>query len=200
MEPLGDYIVPIVVVIIWIVGKLFGAKLGEDEAPPPSQPRSTDQAERARQIQEEIRRKIEERRRESQGQQSASGPPPVPQERPAESPTQPQVSQQQPPLVAAPVEDYQAQLRQRQQEIEAAQARVAAARKEANTRIARARGGVGAVEGSSPELVSLGGSPASFIRAALSSPLSTRNAFVFQEVVGPPVALRTTERIGAVEF
>lgn len=194
MDFLQDYIVPIIVVIIWIAGKFFGGKLEEDDGRPPTRPQPAEQAERARQIQEEIRRKIEDRRRQAQSEQPqpASNPPPplLPQ---TAHPSQP------PPLVAAPAADYQEQLRQRRQQILEAQARAEAAKQEAAKQIAKARGSAGpAVTLSGP--VPIGGSPARFVRAALASPLSARNAFVFQEVVGPPVALRTSERIGAVEF
>ena len=212
MESLQDYIVPIAVIIIWVLGKLFGGQAEEDGAPPsPRQPTppNENQAERTRQIQEEIRRKIAERRRESQ---PPSQPPPVPQraQRTEPEPAQARRSAQRTTATARqpepepqspaygwdhPQRDLQQELRIKAQEAEAARLKAEAARMEARARIAKVK--PEAVVPMTSANLNLGGTPADFIRSALADPLSTRNAFVFQEVVGTPVALRTEDRIGA---
>ena len=208
MESLQDYIVPIAVIIIWVLGKLFGGQAEEGGAPPPpgkSAP-NEDQAERARQIQEEIRRKIAERRGQSQPQQQ---PTPV-QQRAEPEPAQARRSAQRTATTARQPEpepqspahgweyanrDLQQELRIKAQEAEAARLKAEAARMEARARIAKVK--PEAVVPMAAANTDLSGTPADFIRSAFADPQSTRNAFVFQEVVGTPVALRTDDRIAA---
>jgi len=210
MDALQEYIVPIIVAIIWIASKFFGSKLDEDGPPPQGRSPSPEQAERNRQIQEEIRRKIAERRQQGEGPSpSAAPPPPVPQ--PAsqgqmdEPPPLPQTqTHTQPHMQPHTPEDYQAELQRRRQQILATKAQADAARAETVRKEARARGVKSRKEARAMKEAlqrsNFTGTPAEFIYAALSSPTTSRNAFVFQEVIGAPIALRRTERIGAVEF
>ncbi len=97
MESLLELLLPAIVLILFVLGKLFGSRDEEEDVPPPGRqvrpgpPVETD--DRTRQIQEEIRRKIAERRAAQEG----GAPPPVPQ--------QPVARQMPPPVPAAPLQE-----------------------------------------------------------------------------------------------
>ena len=91
MDNILEILVPLIFAAIYFFGNMFG-KSGEDESAPPRQPRRSapeggrgDAAERQRNIQEEIRRKIMERRRAAGSpapsaapvQREQQGPPPL---------------------------------------------------------------------------------------------------------------------------
>lgn len=136
-----------------------------------------EEEERTRRIQEEIRRKILERR---------SGTPPVAIPEPVtefreQSGWREQESRPKPPVVTPPLLDDGVLARQRslQEQLQALEARRAAAKTRTAFPPAPAERVRGATRATLPELVT-----------SLRDPAAIRRAIVLREVLGPPVSLR----------
>lgn len=141
---------------------------------------------RTRRIQEEIRRKIQERRG---GGAPAPMPPPLREEAPAyEAPTEPVWREEaprsapQPPPLDDGVLARQRALQEQLQALADRRAALAASRSEAPAMVAATSAGVGAARVATPKSGAL--------LRDLRDPESMRRAIILREVLGPPVALR----------
>lgn len=167
------------------------------------QPQPASDEERTRRIQEEIRRKIAERR----GQQPVpqQGPPPPP-------PAQPQPAPQRKPLDYGrpgessppplptyqehqPFRDYEAELEEQRQRVEATKRRAEEARQAAKVRLGSVMGNDISSSAKTAKGKKRTGAFAQRIRKGLRDPEAAREAFVYMEVLGNPVGQR---RDGAI--
>ncbi len=200
MEDLFDILIPLVIAAVYFFGNILSKKSGDeaDEGLPAPRKRKREvdpeQAERQRQVREEIRRKIAERRGEAPASPAMPVPPPKParavrertkqtNERVHETRSQEPPAAPEPELAASTYEDaMQAQLAQietTRKRAAALKAQSAAATKKLarqGSRISRA-GGMG-LKGP--------------VRLALRNPGAARAAFIYGEVLGAPVGLRET--------
>jgi len=151
-------------------------------------------AERARQIREEIQRKIAER----QGgpvvhpaQRRAPAPAPTPRPRP-QPVSQPKRAAARPTVAqAAGRPDLYAALAEQQRRIEAEQRRLAEARAQAEAIRAGARGAGRQRSPASSGQVSRRSGAIAYIRGELRDPAGLKRTVVMREVLGPPVSLQT---------
>lgn len=72
MDALFEYLVPVIVLVIWAVSQYLGNRNNQESEDAPPSP--TEQDEETRRIQEEIRRKIAERRQQQQQESSQPAP------------------------------------------------------------------------------------------------------------------------------
>lgn len=211
-----EWIVPVIIAVIYLFGNIF-SKRGEDASEQPRRPAAPlsgspepDAEERQRRVQEEIRRKIMERRQATSG----SAPPPMVvkeewrrQSEEIESRPEPlrPVSVPPVPMRAEPLREvvvpegsavfswdasdnvYQKNIEERLRKIEATKAQAARLSQEASL----TRGTFPAARKSSDtrrKIARVGS-----VRETLTDPAAARTAFIFGEVMGPPVALRKGE-------
>lgn len=215
MDNIFEILVPLLIAAVYFFGNMFSGKSKEDEGAPPLQPRerdadddeAADALERQRRIQEEIRRKIMERR-----QASGGGPP---QLAPAEAapmegrrdlsgqgevqkrtPEPVHQSRNQPPPIRearpgayswdtseASGAAYDSQMQAQLKRIEATKRQAQKLQKEA-----AARPDIDKTS-HKPNRRS-GGYFSGTVRESLRDPQAARVAFIYGEVLGPPVSLR----------
>lgn len=213
MENLLEYLVPLIVVAFWIFGKVMEgrARSGEDSGENEHYDEEgswdsweqNEEAERTRRIQEEIRRKIAERRGEVEPD---TPPPPLPGRpvtagRQAFPPpttyhTEPQVIRVEPPR-----RNYAAELEAREKELaetlkKAEEIRAGAQRSFPQARPAHTvhevhnitRTGRAARKADHQNLRH---ALHQEVIDSLQNPTAARKAFLFHEILGSPVALRT---------
>ncbi|WOO41781.1 hypothetical protein [Rubellicoccus peritrichatus] len=207
MDQLLEYLVPIVVFIVWAAGQVLSKRSqgNEDE-----EEHSDGNEDRARRIQEEIRRKIAERSQQQDGQQSPppleQAPPPLTQ-KPSPYRTTPigrerdeRASNFPPPLststepaffeVPKPARNLEAELEEQQKRLEESQRRAKAARLEALSRMAKVKGQPGQTR---PRRVAT--SLREDVIATLSDPAAARKAILYYEILGTPVGMREDGKI-----
>ncbi|MEO0794032.1 MAG: hypothetical protein AAFX93_02660 [Verrucomicrobiota bacterium] len=210
-----EFIVPIVVFVIWIIGQVVGKQSGEstnessqEQSPytPLDHPANEDE-ERKRRIQEEIRRKIAERRGQDPNlppPQQPAAPPSLPHTAQATPPPmQPPPAQPEPPAfpppitsstepqfveVPVPQRNYEAELEEQRRAVEEAMRRADEINAEAKRRVRDA------YDQSKPARRTprsyAGASLSRRVRGKLRDPLAAREAFVYLEVLGTPVGQR----------
>lgn len=183
MDNISDYIIPIALAIIWIVGKVMGSKEEEADTPPPASPRPHPES-RTEDIQEEIRRKIAERQPEAHER-----PAPLPPPHPFEGEHQQHSHSQMAEPAEQPQVSYEEQLEEQQARLLAAQAQVQRVREE--TAAARqTRPLMPPPSGARPALAT--DCPIrQYVIDSVQDPNAARKAFVLQQVIGPPVAFRS---------
>ena len=213
-----EALLPVLFFILYGLAQFIGSKKKPQQQDTEDEP-EVDPVERARQIREEIRRKIEERRRAMEGQESVS---PAPAQG-SYNPNLPD-SQQQPPTprsapqaaprpMAAPVpaapptistlEPQMSPMSRLEAELEAQRRRLAEAKRqqeEAHQRAlqmqeaALARRSVHGKKKRKPGMAAQTESAAVSLRAdllaGLRSPAGLRRAVIYREVLGPPLGLR----------
>lgn len=202
LTDLLEYIVPVVVFILMGIGKLLERRSQRGEESEQSRETGNwnsweeeDEAERTRQIQEEIRRKIAERRGEAVAQEA---PPPVParpvvQQRQRQAPP-PLLVESSPPLVA-PVSmevprNYVAELEAQEKALKEALQRAESIRAGAHQRLSAHKQRIQKHHGAYAERSEERHSLYQEVINSLQNPLSARKAFLLQEILGPPMALR----------
>lgn len=199
-----ETLLPVVFFVLYGIAQLLGSKKKGAPAEEEEQD-EIDMEERARQIREEIRRKIEERRQARDGQP----PQPVPQQgRPRYDPTLPESQQRrtlqpapqrpvmQPQPVARrapePVLSRQPSLEERLQEqraiLEKARREQQAAKAKARQMMAAA--GARREKARQEVRVAATGNLRSQLLADLRNPSSTRKAVLLREVLGTPLGLK----------
>lgn len=196
MENLLEIIFPLIVAAVYFFSNMFGKR--EDDGGQPGRPVNRDldseEAERQRQIREEIRRKILERQQKPKAPEAPAvpagvdaveqprsvTPPPMPKVRTAETGTraeaEPTFRWEQPAT-----DVYAVQMAQQLQQIEATK-RAAERLKVANT--VEVDPVAGKRSGGSRVCVDLP------IKASLRDPAAARRAFIYSEVLGKPVGAR----------
>ncbi|MFU8847412.1 MAG: hypothetical protein ACNA77_01675 [Opitutales bacterium] len=212
MDNIFEILIPLLIAAVYFFGNAFSGKSKEDEGGPPLRPRERDAEdeadpealERQRRIQEEIRRKIMERR------QATGGEPP--QFAPAESATQegrrdqamphrseprvadqarqsrrepPPMREQKPGAFSWDVSDdaYDSKMQAQLKRIEATKRQAEKLQKQARAGREKSK----AIE--KPKRRS-GGYLTGTVRESLQDPHAARVAFIYGEVLGPPISLR----------
>ncbi|HEY9155921.1 MAG TPA: hypothetical protein VIM69_12365 [Opitutaceae bacterium] len=189
------------VVIVIVIGGLIkkvsalarGAAKNADRPKPQAgsrQPNRTfdpEAAERTRRVQEEIRRKIEERRHS----QAPVAPPPPVTPRPAYDPFTPEALQRQnPPAIPRPVEPSRAASERAL--LVARRLEAAKQREEKRKAKASAREDTISIQVAPISLIPSAGPllPTHPLREILTNPEEVRRAIILSEIIQPPVALR----------
>lgn len=202
MDQLLEYLVPIIVFIVWAAGQFLSKRSQEGQEDDTS---DESNEERARRIQEEIRRKIAERRQQQEGQQPA--PPPLQQQKPSPYRTTPidgedseRESAFPPPINTStepaffeaprPTRNLQAELEEQQKRLEESQRRAEAARLQARNRMAKVAGQTGY---SRPKRTVT--NLREDIIETLTDPQAARKAVLYYEILGTPVGLREDGKI-----
>jgi len=202
LEDILKTIGTIVFVAIYFFGNLFFKSKDEDEQRPPTLPRQRGEedgaAERQRQIQEAIRRKIMERRQAAGG---ATPPQPVAQHREQHKQVaerQKETYQRAPHVEATPHETatderfswdesdnvYEQQMQARLQQIEVTKRRAEALKRQA------AASSQSSETAERRQSTVRGGLRSGSVRSVLRNPDAARTAFVYGEVLGKPVGMR----------
>lgn len=205
-----ETLLPVVFFVLYGIAQLLGSKKkkpGEEE----ETIEDVDMEERARQIREEIRRKIEERRQAREGQSSPAPQPAPAQRRARYDPTMPESQQrrfQQPesqrpeppqprpqPVARSrpePAMPRQSGIEERLQEQRAILERARKEQREAKAKARQMMAAAGAGRSRqqhSPAAVSSGNLRDQLL-ADLRNPLSTRKAVLLREVLGTPLGLK----------
>ncbi len=171
MDSILEILIPLIFAAIYFFGNMFSGKSDGDSAPSipgGRQEEDPDVIERQRKIQEEIRRKIAERR----GGEDSPSPQDAPISSPAPSQTQP------------PSANYESQMQERLQRIEATERR--AEKLKQQVRITQTN----STFAQNPSRISRG-----CARAALRNPYAARIAFIYGEILGQPISQRTNGTI-----
>ena len=180
LEEIEQFIIPVLFLIIWVVGRLFGKKgnsLEEPEEPESSQ--SPD--ERTRRIQEEIRRKVKERQDAAPEPLEPELPPVAPTAFPrADDPASSALPPEPPPVVEE-TPAYAAQMAQELHRLEQLRQQAEQLRNDVVVKKS--------ADTSFPEVAE---APVYAWQglAALNDPYAARNAVLYYEILGPPVGLR----------
>lgn len=218
MEQIFEYLIPVIIILFWVLSRFFpsGDQQAEDEEEARQPPRhshgeASAEDERAREIQEEIRRKIAERRgqaqpsaseRQPQQQQPTAEtvPPPLFQRNkegtrrgfppPISSSTEPQTIE-----VPQPMRNLQAELERKRHEIEETRKKAEDARKRREQQVRKspyakkraAHVNPYAKRGTSPVA---SGDLYAEVLSSLNDPHSARKAVLYYEILGTPVGLR----------
>jgi hypothetical protein len=208
MDNLLDYIIPIVFAAIYFFGNML-SKGGDDAEAPPARRVSRDEdpdvLERQRRIQEEIRRKILERRNATNPAPDAA---PAPQRQtaefsrehsPAHSPAAESARQRhiaetarqrhpaelaQPEPSSTQPDAYETEMQAKLRQIEATERQAQKLAKQA--RAARQQSSSAAT----PSGAQTSRSKRGPVRAILRDPAAARAAFIYSEVMGPPISQR----------
>lgn len=210
MNDLLEYLVPVVVFLLWAASQYLEKRKekGEQEQPPQD---AYEQEEQARRIQDEIRRKIAERRQEQQGGETPNSPPPLAPAAPLERPSpysSPPLSERgqavprqrvgPPPMRAEPAyhepeprRDLFAELAEQEERMRETQRRAEQARAQARQRLASAQvrtPGYARVPRAATSL-------RQDLLDTLRDPVAARKAVLYSEVLGTPVGQRRGGRI-----
>lgn len=205
MDNFLDYLIPIIFVLVFVLSRLFGPKEeqdGGDASPPPLFRREgaedAEESERAQQLREEIRRKIEERKQQAAGA-GQNAPQPAPATRQPEPQRQAARSQQ------SQQPSYQDLLEQKRREIRRTEEAAAAIREsragsiprsayEKTRRVARTdTSSLGRSQRQSTyDIRARSGRPpiASEAVATLRDPNSARKGIILREILDKPAGLR----------
>lgn len=207
MDNIFEIIIPIVVAAIYFFGNMF-SKGSSDGDSTPSHPsgQDPDVAERQRQIQEEIRRKIMERRQRTEGSSTAPTPP-ILQRRSVEAgPVQ--ESQTPPPVPrTAPANEggfswgasddaYESNMQAQLKRIEATERQAEKLQSQAAASTSKEKQEWGRAEkrrrhSSVPSFGS--------VRSSLKSSHAVRRAFIYGEVLGRPVSMQKSSSVPGLE-
>lgn len=220
MENLLEILVPLIFAAVYFFGNLLSNKSGDDEASPPKLPHqpgghgeAEDYAERQRQIQEAIRRKIMERRQAAAEAQEAPAPesPVVARREPHKEVREQRKEVQQPnvpkaePAPAPPVTAdkpsgafswdtsdnvYEQQMQQRLDHIEASKRHAEVLRQQAGMKPAAATPTPRSAVAERRARRTSGGLLSGPVRKVLRDPAAARVGFIYGEVLGKPVSLR----------
>ena len=193
-----DTLVWVIFLFIWGVVSLVMklAKGGKQPPAKPSQPaRSAEEEERARKIQEEIRRKIAERQR--QQEQPQRPPPAQPQRqpqrpRPAPVAVERRRAVQPPPVITKPAPGRDA-MRDYEEELAKRMERLQEAREQKERALAKTKR-KGAFPSREERPVPVAAGFRGDIAAAFHDSETARRAFIYSEIFGLPVGLR--DRVG----
>lgn len=191
MNQLLEYLVPVIIFVIWIAGQFLERRKqsgDQDNEPPPG-----DEHARRREIQEEIQRKIAERRRQGGGE----APPPL------APPVQPTLRQQSapprersfpPPITSStepgffevpqPGRNIMAELEEQQRRVEESKARAERAFAQSRQR------GIASQSAKPPRVRPVTTSLQGEVFSVLRDPAAARKAVVYYEILGTPVGLR----------
>jgi len=206
-----DYIIPIIVFVVWLLGQIGGALFNKSEQDQDRENRpftplndpANDDDERTRRIQEEIRRKIAERRGEGR-QQAPEGPPPVRRELPPSAEGPPPLHRRSggeewapahrfapDPGLSESARDLAAELAEQSRRREETERQAAEARQVARAQMQRAfGGGIGENTSRGPRRRLVGGSLARRVKDRLADPQDAREAIIYGEVLGTPIGQR----------
>jgi hypothetical protein len=204
MDNLFEILVPLIFAAIYFFGNMFSGKSDED-ASPDSQDRrrgaeDPEAVERQRRIQDEIRRKIAERRAEGEGGRSR------PQQT-AESPRQPDpqpASRTPDPASRRPAQEgafswdesddiYANSMQKRLKQIEATKRQAEKLQKQASAS-SRKVSAFDTAESSRRSRRS-GTRLSGPVRQVLTDPAAARTAFIYGEVLGPPISQRKSNPV-----
>ena len=191
-----EYLAPIFFFLVWYISKLFSPKEQQEEEEETFAPtrEQLEEAERTRQLQEEIRRQVVARQQGRQKPQAAPAEqqnqpyvPPLPEERevypsppPAYEPT---------PVPRPAVPDFQEQLSRQMAQLQEAEARKEEALKRLGQKLKGRQAALVRKAAPSSRAFPARGFRAD-IHARLKDPDGLRKAFVFYEILGPPVSVR----------
>ena len=205
MDNLLEYIVPVIFAAIYFFGNMLSKNGDEDEAAPGAPRRSSESdpeaAERQRRIQDEIRRKILERRQTEQGGAGSFEQSPAPNMRPADSveAAQREAAEQrrrsQPEPYRPQFEPERPQANPYQDEMQARLQQIEATKRQAETLKKQAQA---SREKLSPQPERPSGSTYRArgpIRSRLKDPAAARAAFIYGEVLGPPVSQKKSQSV-----
>jgi len=219
MENLLEILVPLIFAAVYFFGNLLSNKSGDDEASPPKLPHqpggsgeAEDYAERQRQIQEAIRRKIMERRQAAAEQQAPVSESPVVARREPHKEVREQRKEVQqrnvpktepapaPPATADKPSGafswdtsdnvYEQQMQQRLEQIEASKRRAEVLRQQAGMKPAAATPTTRSAVAERRARRTNGGLLSGPVRKVLRDPAAARVGFIYGEVLGKPVSLR----------
>ncbi|MEM9227448.1 MAG: hypothetical protein AAGA45_05730 [Verrucomicrobiota bacterium] len=214
MDQIAEYLIPAIVLIVWAINSVLQSKQNksEDEDMPEYTPleheaNQRDDDERARRIQDEIRRMIAQRRGDvsEQEPQTASLSPMTLGEEQARTPTvmeapQPQVfprpdtSSTEPSFVEVPQlqRNYEAEMQEQRRRIEETQRRAEEARQQTLARLENERAtAYNTVQRERKRLTrTYTGSLSSQVEQTLKDPLAARKAVLYYEILGTPVGMR----------
>lgn len=220
MDNLLEILIPLIFAAIYFFGNMLSKNGEEDDAPKPNRRPMTpvedsEAMERQRRIQEEIRRKIMERR---QGQGTSQEPrreSPQPQYQPVQREAQP-ASQpvEEIPATKVSVEKtsvdrsegaafswdqsdnaYETRMQRQLKEIEATKARASKLQREAAQ--ASERAGSTSSRRSSGQRSGRSLATGS-VREVLKDPAAARAAFIYGEVLGPPVSMQKSSSVPGI--
>ena len=212
MDNLLEYIIPVIFAAIYFFGNLLSKNGDEGEAAPGAPRRSSESdpeaAERQRRIQEEIRRKILERRQSEQGGAGTFEQSPAPNMRQADSveAAQREAAKQrsrreaaarrsQPEPYRPEFEPERPQANPYQDEMQARLQQIEATKRQAETLKKQAQA---SREKLSPQPERPSGSTYRArgpIRSRLKDPAAARAAFIYGEVLGPPVSQKKSQSV-----
>ncbi len=190
-----DTLVWVIFLFIWgVVSLVMKLARGAGSQAPPKPPRSAEEQERARKIQEEIRRRIAEAQQDGPPRKEQPPHQQRPQKPPRARPEPARAAAQPPPVVAQPearqghMRDYERELSRRMEHL-----REAREKKERALKTSRQKGLAAAKkEWHVPAAAAKG--LREDIAAAFRDPPSARKAFLYSEIFGRPAAMR--ERSG----
>lgn len=198
MENTLEWLAPLVFFILYAISQFIGKK-NADEGEAPSTTSSQDEEAEARRIREEIRRRIEERQAQQDGAPVSPPPPPAPARQPqaqkSPAPSQPAgsfgrtISAPAPEAARGPtaterLEHEMARLERSRQEKDrvAEQVRRKMSRREKQSQALAAKA----------ETARLRAVGRFNIRRDFGSPQDARRAFIYSEIFGMPVGLRSS--------
>ncbi|MEX0325015.1 MAG: hypothetical protein AB3N33_02885 [Puniceicoccaceae bacterium] len=205
-----ETLLPVVFFVLYGIAQLLGSKKKKNQPQEDDYQEDVDMEERARQIREEIRRKIEERKQAREGQ-SPQAPQPIPQQRRARyDPTLPETQQRRAPAPEpAPVrpviqpepvarrapEPVMARPSSLEQQLQEQRAILERARREQQEAKAKARQmladvGAGEKKAGTRRTATASGNLRDDLLADLQNPSSTRKAILLREVLGTPMGLK----------
>jgi len=216
MDNFLEILIPLAFAAIYFLGNMFSKKSEDDSAAPAAPRRGEDPeaAERQRRIQDEIRRKIQERRggeggrprpqpsASAQRPQTGEGGRPRPQpSASAQQSSRPESSRTPAPKGAFSWDEsdnaYEHQMQAKLQQIEATQRRAAQLKEQArststNTQSSQRSQRNEREASTTPRKGSFfGGS----VRSTLRDPGAARAAFIYSEVIGQPISQRGAETV-----
>ncbi|MGZ0656687.1 hypothetical protein ACWPKS_13870 [Coraliomargarita sp. W4R72] len=200
MDNIFEIIVPLVIAGVYFFGNMLSNK-SDDDAAPGAPRRATDEdadaIERQRRIQEEIRRKIMQRRSEGEGDRSRSAVPDSTQEReharPQPSqPARPPVREfRAPDLVTQGTNPYETEMQAKLEQIEATRRQAEKLKQQVRASSPQQRASAQSRSRSQPT----SRATRRPIRSTLHDPAAARTAFIYGEVLGPPISQRKSQTV-----
>lgn len=216
MDNLFEILVPVIFAAIYFFGNMLSGKSEDESAPgkPQSAPRrgeDPEAIERQRRIQEEIRRKIMERRNATEENASESAPVRsaadralqerraaaeqrrLSQERHRHRESAPDLASRIPEPAAS--DTYGSQMEARLRQIEATKRQAEKLQKQAKVRTREISDQIGRPKATRTVPVSSRPRFAGSVRSTLRDPAAARTAFIYGEVLGPPVSQRKASTV-----
>lgn len=199
MDNLLEIIIPVIIAAIYFFGNIFSKGGDSDDATPSWRPaeQDPDVAAREREIRENLRRKIMERRQQSEGGAPAPTPPVLNRDEPVAHSVEPQSP---PPIrkmkpVNAGDFSWDASGNMYETQMQAQLERIAETKRQAERLQKQALASDQKVKqqwGQSKERAPRSsGLLTGSVRSTLKNPGAARTAFVYSEVLGKPISLRT---------